>query len=96
MPTNGDYFSLREPVEQILERRSEKAKIVQELPLVKKAIAHLETRIKERDSIEAISVDIAEDAELFQKCYEVNRLLKQALIEEKELLEDLVKEYGPR
>jgi hypothetical protein len=96
MPNSGDYFSIREPEEQVLERKAERAKLLADLPLVKKAITHFEKRISDRDSIESIKVDLQTSPEMYQKVCETNRLVKQALIEEKELLEELVNTYKPR
>jgi hypothetical protein len=96
MPNSGEYFSIREPEDQALERKAEKAKLLKDLPLVKEAIAHFEKRIADRDSLDSIKVDLATDPLMYQKVCETNRLVKQALREEKEILEELVDTYKPR
>lgn len=96
MPNSGDYFSLREPPEQELERKKERAKILEELPKIEMVVKHLDKRIKSLDKLSSIKVDISEDPALFQKAHEVNRLLKGVLEEEKTQLEDLIDTYKPK
>jgi polyribonucleotide nucleotidyltransferase len=93
MPNNGDYFSIQEPLEQRLEKQKERAKILSELPKIEMVVKHLEKRIKSLDKLSSIKVDISEDPALFQKAHEVNRLVKYALEEEKNNLEDLINTY---
>jgi len=96
MPNTGDYYSLREPVDQALERKHEKSLTMSALPIIKQTISHLDERIKFRDSIDSINVSIDKDPLLYQKVSEVNKMVKQALIEERAILEDLLVEYGPK
>lgn len=59
-------------------------------PAIETIIKHLKIRIKARESIKTIQVDIAEDPLLHQKTCAVNEMVAQALTEEKEMLEALI------
>lgn len=95
MPNDGTYFGLREPVEQVVARRKEKAKTLEALSVIKKVIDHFDQRITARDSLASISVDLTVDPLLHQKICAVNELLKAGLIEEKQMLEELLEIHAP-
>lgn len=83
----------KEPAEQTKDRAEEKAKVLQSQTVIREQIARMDERIKFRDSIEAIDVNLREDPAMHQKKCEVNDMLKLALEEEKRLLEDLLSTY---
>jgi predicted component of type VI protein secretion system len=90
-PSDGSYFGVPlEPVEQIISRKQEKAETLQAKAEIERVIRHFEERIKYRDSIDAITTDLEREPAMHQKLIEVNKLLKMALIEEKQLLEELL------
>ena len=93
MPNGGDYFSIREPLEQELDRKLERAKTLEALPIIRKTIAHLDQKIADRDKLSAIKPDLAKDPLMHQKVCEVNEMIKIALIEERDELEELLKTY---
>ncbi len=94
LPNEGSYFPFREPESQVRERNKEKAETLQALAIINKVVKHFEERIAFRDSLSSIKVDLTTDPLLHQKTCEVNDLLKLALIEEKEMLEDLLETHG--
>lgn len=96
MPNDGSFLGgvPREPVEQDIARKKEKAKTLEALPVIKEVIEHFTQRIEQRDKLSAINVDMDKDPLMFQKVFEVNRLLKLALEEEKGLLEDLLETHA--
>ncbi len=87
---NGSYFVPREPREQIIARQKEQAGALEAQKELEQVIKHFEERIEYRDKLSSINVDITKDPALHQKICEVNDLLKLALIEEKNLIEDLL------
>lgn len=95
MPSDGTFLGgvPREPLDQVVERQHEQAQTLQGLDEIKRVIAHFEERIAYRDSLESINVNLADDPLLHQKKCEVNELLKMALVEEKQMLEELVAIY---
>lgn len=96
LPNDGSYFLPREPAEQIIDRKKERAKTLEALSVLNEIIAHFDERIAFRDSLSSITVDISKDPLLFQKVFEVSRLLKQALEEEKSLLEEKIEVHANR
>lgn len=93
-PASGEYFLPREPQEQVVARKKEKAKTLEAVNELQRVIDHFQERIDYRDRLSSINVDITEDPELHQKVCAVNDLLKLALTEEKGLLEELLELYN--
>lgn len=83
-----------EPKEQTIAREKEKAATLQVIDGLKQAIIHFDERIAYRDTIGALNVNLLEEPELHQKKCEVNDMLKMALIEEKQLLEELLQAHS--
>lgn len=94
-PNQGDYFGIGEPEDQKAARSLEEAEVFNALPILKKVIEHFEQRIAARDSIKSIGSTLATDPELHQKLCAVNDMTADALREEKEMLEGLIKGYIP-
>ena len=95
MPNDGTYFGIpKEDVEQEVERKKEKAKTLESLSIIKDIISHFDERIEFRDKLSSIGVSIEVDPLLHQKLCEVNKMLKLALEEEKQLLEDLIDSHA--
>lgn len=85
-----------EPRDQVIDRKKEKAQTLEALKLAEHLIQHFDERIAFRDSVESINVDIEKAPALHQKIFQVHKLLKEALQEEKELLEEQIEMYGPK
>lgn len=97
LPNDGSLFDpMAEPVEQAVERKKEKAKTLEALPIINEVIQHFQERIDYQDKLSSIQVDISADPALHQKAFEVKRLLRKALAEEKQLLEDLLEVAMPK
>lgn len=91
---NDSFWMAREPKEQVIARNKEKAQTLEAVNELEKVIQHFEERIEYRDSLSSINVSITEDPALHQKICAVNDLLKLALIEEKQLLEELLEVHN--
>lgn len=97
MPNDGTYFGIpSEPLDQSIGRKKEKAQTLEALSVIESVIQHFTERIAFRDSLEAIKPDLTKDPALHQKICEANELLKMALMEEKQMLEELLEMHGPR
>jgi hypothetical protein len=92
-PNAGNYFTPTEPNEQKAERDKEKAEVYEALPVIERTIAHFDERIKARDSLSSIDVDLSKDPAMHQKLCAVNELLKMALVQERDLLIALLEEH---
>lgn len=92
-PNRGEHYLPTVPAAQVAEHDEEEAEVIENLPLIERVVAHFTERIKARDSISAINVDIAEDPELHQKTCAVNDMIAKALAEEKKELEELIRNY---
>jgi hypothetical protein len=97
MPNDGTYFLPREPQEQIIARKKEQAETLEALKVIDQIIAHFQQRIDYLDRLDSITgVTVETDPEKFQRAYMVNRLVKQALLEEKDLLEEKLELHDKR
>ena len=90
MPNTGDCFGLREPVEQEIERKKEKAHTLEELSVLKSLVTHFEDRIKFYDSVSSIPNAVKADPKQFLIMHNANELTKKCLVSEKEYLESLL------
>lgn len=98
MPTDGTFLGgvPREPKEQVLERQKEKAKTLEALTAIQEVIIHFDERIEALGRLDSIAnVSIVTDPADFQKAFLVNRLLIEALTEERQLLEEKLELYAP-
>jgi len=95
LPNESTYFVPREPVEQVVARKKEKAKTLEALTVIKQVIQHFEERIADRDKLTSIPVDLTQDPAMHQKLCAVNELLKIGLTEEKRMLEELLEVHAP-
>ncbi len=95
IPNDGSYFGIPvEPAEQRVARTKEKAKTLEAVNQIEKIIEHFQERIDFRDKLSSINVDVSADPALHQKIFEVHKLLKLALEEEKQLLEELLEVHN--
>lgn len=89
-PSDSTFWFPKEPKDQAIARKKERAETLKTLDELKKIVHHFDERIKYRDTIEALKVNYKDSPEEHQKKCEVNEMLKLALIEEKRLLEELI------
>lgn len=93
-PNSGEYFSpFTEPLEQALDRKKEKAKVLEALKLSEEMLKHFDERLEFYDSVSSIDVEIREDPERFMRAWLVNREIVQILEQERNWLEGLVEQY---
>ena len=92
---DGSYFLPREPVEQTVARKKEKAQALEALTVIEGLIKHFDERIEFRGKLESIKPDLTKDPAMHQKVCEVNDMIKLALTEEKELLLELLEIHAP-
>lgn len=85
-----------EPLEQRVARKKEQAETLEALKVIETVVTHFKERIAFRDSLSSIKVDLTKDPALHQKVCEVNDLLKLALEEEAQLLQDLLDTHDKR
>jgi len=95
MPNDGTYFLPREPQDQIIARQKERAKTLEAAKVIDGVIAHFEERIAQLSNIDSITESLDTDPIAHQKAFHVRKLVKQALEEEKSLLEDLLSVHAP-
>jgi hypothetical protein len=94
---DGTYFAIpTEPVEQTIARKKEKAKTLEAKTAIENVIKHFEERIKYRDTLDSLNVSAITTPELHLRACVTNDMLRMALIEEKQLLEELLDIHSPR
>lgn len=93
MPNDGTFMGgvPLEPTEQVIERQKERAKALEAKGVIEDIIAHFDERIDYLGRIDSIqNVSVTTKTVDFQRAFMVNKLLKQAMEEEKELLIELL------
>ena len=95
VPNDGTYFLPREPVEQAVARKKERAQALEALTVIEGLIKHFDERIEFRDRLDSINPLVDKDPLAHKNACTVNALLKLALIEEKGLLLELLEVHAP-
>lgn len=89
-PNDSSYFSVREPEEQVRDRKKEKAKALQGQAMIKEIVSHLENRIDFYGSVDAMPEEVKLDANAFLLAHNANELTRDNLRSEKEYFESLL------
>ncbi len=89
-PNDSTFWRPTEPKEQVIARKKEQAQALEAKNIIEMALAHFDERIIYRDTISSLNVNLNEDPAMHQKKCEVNDMLKLALQEERNLLEEIL------
>ena len=92
-PNQGDYFAPIAPEEQEREQQIEKADVISGMPVIQKVIEHFNERILFYSQVQSISDEVMTNPDEFMHAVATNKLTVNCLVNEKERLEGLVKEY---
>jgi len=92
----NDYFMPREPANQVISRKREKAHTMEALPILLKLLDRLEKRIAFYESVRSISDDIRTDPEKFLIAHNSNTLAASNLISEREWIAGLIEDSQRR
>lgn len=92
-PNDGAPFVPTEPVEQINDRKEEKAETLQALPIIKDTIERFEAQIAHLQSINSIPSATMLNKEELGSVLLANKLASDKLTVEKEWLEDLIERH---
>lgn len=96
MPNEGAYYQIREPEDQVLERKHEKAKTLESKKELEKVIKHLDERIAATDSIKQAE-GLAKAKEIsIQLALHVLSLVNNQLQTERQFLTDLLEVHSKR
>lgn len=94
MPNDG-YFVPREPLEQRIARKKEKAKTLEGLNILKDVVERLQQRIDFYNSVDSIPDEVKTDPAKFMHLYSAYKLTRDTLISEKEIIESLIDANAP-
>ena len=97
-PNDGTFIGgvPLEPVEQVIERKSEKAQTLQALPELKKMITRLDERIKWYETTTNIPDEVRTNTKEFLITHNSYSATAKALTEERNYLQDLIDAYAKR
>ncbi len=90
MPNDGTFFFPREPKDQVLARKAEKAKTLEVLPILKELLKQFERDIEFYGSIDSIPPEVKTDPGKFLIVHNANELTRNALMAKKEYIESLL------
>lgn len=93
MPNDGSYFSFREPVEQVVERKKERAKTLEYINTLQEIIDRLNERISFYESVKSIPDEVKLNPEELIRVLNANALTAENLTNEKVHLESLISTY---
>lgn len=89
---SGNFYS-EKPESQSKSEIAERAKLSAAKPFLNDILDHLQMRIDFYDSLDSIQVDIEKDPATFQKIHAANKLTRDSLKNEKELIETLIEAF---
>lgn len=94
LPNDGTYFMPREPVEQVVDRKRERAQSLEDLSLLKEIIGRFDRRIEFYSSVDAMPDDVKTDPVKFMNMHNSNQLTRDSLNSEREYLQSLLDNLG--
>jgi hypothetical protein len=90
-PNNGEYFTGAAPINQQEEQEKKEKETLDQLPLLKEVLDHLESRIKLYSSIDSIPSDVRLHPDEFMHVVEANRLTRTNLQQERNFILNRIK-----
>lgn len=96
MPNDSTYFIPREPKEQRLARKQEKAQTLEGLTILQDLLRRWDEKISFYDSVRSIPDEIRVDKEKFAILSGIHSGIVESLEAEKEYIEELISNYGPK
>lgn len=94
-PSDGSFFFAKEPVEQELARKKEKAHTLEALPILEELLAQLDKDIAFYGSVDSIPAEAKADPTKFLIVHNSNQLVRDRLREKKEYVEGLLQSHAP-
>jgi hypothetical protein len=96
MPNEGSVFYPHEPKQQAIDRKKERARTLEALPILKDLLKRLEQRITFYESIYSIPEEVRTDPQQFLIVHNANTLMVQNLKAEAEWIQDLLENAMPK
>lgn len=93
MPNDGAYFLPREPKDQILARKKEKAKTMEGLAVLKDMIKRFDQRIEFYNTIDSIPMDVRAEADTFLIAFHTNQMVRDTLQDERDYIIGLIETH---
>ena len=90
LPNDGTYFFPREPRDQSIARKKERAQTLADLNILKEIVEHLDLRVAFYSSIDAIPVEVKTDPTKFMNMTISNQMTRDNLRAEKEYIESII------
>lgn len=95
MPNSGDYFTLREPADQAVDRKKEKAYTLEALPILQEVIDMLQKDIDFYGSVDSIPAEVKVNPREFLIMHNANEQTRNALKKKKAYIEGLLVTHAP-
>lgn len=94
MPNDGSLFSLREPEEQVVDRKKEKARTLEALPILKDLLTRLQERVAFYGCVDSIPDEVKTKPKQFLIVHNSNQLTRDNLRAEIEWITGLLEEHA--
>lgn len=95
MPNDG-YFVPREPKDQQIGRKKERAQTLEALPVLQDLVTRMIARINFYGSVDSIPTEVKLDAQKFLLMHNSNEMTRNNLRSELEWMQALLEEHAPR
>lgn len=92
---NDSFFWAKEPKDQAIGRKRERALTLEALPILKEAIAHLDTQIDFYGKVMSIPDNVRAEPDKFLIILNAHTIVVQILMAEKEFLQGLLDAHAP-
>lgn len=96
MPNDGTYYFPREPQDQVLARKKEKAQTLEGLTVLQDLLKRWEDKITYYSSVKSITEEVKRDPAAFMHEVAGNAVIVEILEAEKEYITELISNYGPK
>lgn len=96
MPNDSTYFMPREPVDQMIERKKERAKTLEVKGVISELIERFDEQIRHLNSVDSMPDDVKKDPTKFMNLHNSHELSIDYLRSEKSYLESLLDGTGVR
>jgi hypothetical protein len=93
MPNDGTYFFPREPKDQVIARKKERAQTLESVNVLKEAVARMSEQIEFFEKNSSIPDDVRLEPQKFLIMSNSYKLAAETLTSEKEWLEQLIADH---
>ena len=93
MPNDGTFYFPREPQDQVIARKKEKAQILESLSVLQELLARWNEKIAFYESVKSIPEEVKLDPKKFMVTIDAHSVIVEIFEAEREYIESLISSY---